>query len=339
MTNNIKSNDVLGKDDLRKIIELIETGNAEVLIPHISEKQIKQIMAADRNWNHPSKNMQTFQNNYFKYHYPSSASKNDVLKNKIQSTLFNDLIMHSANGLNQEVCRNCPHRSSKSDIPGRQCLEEIYNPSEYPDGKQFYNCPTITKSYVLRYLNSFASQMRYIFERQFVKNSLAGKSTLRVLSMGCGACPDLIALLSLKDISQKILYTGVDLEKSWQGFHNCIQRNSYYDKGFNARFFYENALDFMQENKNSYDVVIVQNILSHFKRTDNIDFVPVFMDILKTNVIPLIPQNGLLIISDIEYNGFRWVETAKERGKPNGVRREQECATRRFIKFLINSLP
>ena len=78
------------------------------------------------------------------------------------------------------------------------------------------------------------------------------------------------------------------------------------------------SLDFMKENTDSYDIVVVQNILSHFKRTDNVDFVPVFMDFLKQNVIPFMPDNGLLIINDIEYNGFRWVDTAKDVLSKNG---------------------
>ncbi|MDR2933816.1 MAG: hypothetical protein LBU68_00850 [Rickettsiales bacterium] len=314
MNNNIKSNDVFEKDDLQKIIELIEDGNADGLIPNISEKQIKQIMAADKNYPRTSKNMQTFQNNYFEHHYSSSTPQNYTSKDKIQSRLFDDLIIYAANGLSRDECLGCPHRSSMKDIPGQKCLEEIYNPSEYPKGKKLYNCPVITKNYVLRYLNSFASQMRYIFERQFAKQSILDKSTLRVLSLGCGASPDLIALLSLKDkgFNQNILYTGVDLERSWQGLHNRIQHRSCYDKEFGAQFSYENAIDFMQKNKNSYDIVIVQNILSHFKRTDNIDFVPVFMELLKNNIIPNMSQNGLLIISDIEYNGFRWINIAKD---------------------------
>lgn len=92
-----------------------------------------------------------------------------------------------------------------------------------------------------------------------------------VLSIGCGACPDLMALEHYcheNSYDKRISYLGIDVNKRWKRIHNQIDsyRTSTVRK---TKFRYWDVVteDFSISDAN---VVILQYVISHFYNTGQI---------------------------------------------------------------------
>lgn len=119
-------------------------------------------------------------------------------------------------------CSNCRHIG---DCPGscKNCLEEIHYPSRYPNGKKVYDCPNLINFYVCDYSYKYTTEIYYLLQKC---QSLADLPQYNVLSLGCGACPDLMAFeayIQNNQINKEVTYRGIDKNSLWAPIHNQIQ--------------------------------------------------------------------------------------------------------------------
>lgn len=141
--------------------------------------------------------------------------------------LINDIICycdteyrHANTGVR---CHNCQHTDG---CPGicKKCLEEIHYPFEYPNGKRYYDCPQLINFYVCDYSYKYTSEILYLLPKS---EALKEISEYHLLSIGCGACPDLMAFeahIQNNDYDKTVTYRGIDNNPLWMPVHNQIQQ-------------------------------------------------------------------------------------------------------------------
>jgi len=88
------------------------------------------------------------------------------------------------------VCDNCTHPQGCSGGCAF-CLNEVHFPDGDPDGKKEYDCKNILDYYVCRYSHKYCSEVEYALG---TVEDLKKLSEFNVMSIGCGATPDLMAL-------------------------------------------------------------------------------------------------------------------------------------------------
>lgn len=141
-------------------------------------------------------------------------------------SLFESLTNYCHSLYISTVCDNCDHFASCPSVQCgncKQCLEEIHYPNRNPNGRKDYECDRMMNFYVCDYTAKYASEMLYLMRRCEALNTI---EEYHVLSLGCGACPDLIALEKFcKESSQekRISYLGIDVNERWKPIHEQIQ--------------------------------------------------------------------------------------------------------------------
>jgi hypothetical protein len=94
-----------------------------------------------------------------------------------------------------------------------------------------YNCEKLTNYYVLKYGSSYISEIYHYLENSKIIESL-GNTTINVLSLGCGFCPDYFAIsqyITDKNLSVQFQYTGLEQSSAWNTTRlsfpnaNCFQ--------------------------------------------------------------------------------------------------------------------
>ena len=104
------------------------------------------------------------------------------------------------------------------------CLQYNYNPS----GNDKYDCLVKVAYYSIFYGRLYVSEIYYFLKRsQILEKIMNKKKDIKVLSLGCGFMPDLIAIdkykndMWLKDV--EIGYQGYDIEALWKEIVLCPQ--------------------------------------------------------------------------------------------------------------------
>ena len=87
------------------------------------------------------------------------------------------------------LCHDCNHPSECSGSC-KNCLEHVHYPSKYPNGKKDYDCENMINFHVCDYINKYASEMLYLLRKS---EKLKEIEEYHILSIGCGAAPDLMA--------------------------------------------------------------------------------------------------------------------------------------------------
>ena len=116
-------------------------------------------------------------------------------------------------------CHSCNHPAKVCSGSCQECLHEIHywhnNPK--PIRRDCYGCDRLVfeyvKSYTERYYQNILSACECIDLSQFDR--------FNILSIGCGASPDLMAFEELAR-GRQIFYRGIDKIDQWHGFHELI---------------------------------------------------------------------------------------------------------------------
>lgn len=193
------------------------------------------------------------------------------------------------------LCRDCKH-PSKCSGSCKNCLEQIHYPSRYPDGKKDYDCKNLINFYVCDYTNKYASEMLYLLRKS---EKLKEIDEYHILSIGCGAVPDLMAFeqyaFESEDIKD-IRYSGVDVNPLWKPIHNKIKNYSS-DSISDTKFVYNDAIKYFNTNQiKDINVIVLQYVISHFYNTGQINQIKHFFTNLVNNVIKNRNNNEPLII-------------------------------------------
>ena len=243
------------------------------------------------------KNSSSFFWQYFNY-----AIGKDEMKMLKEESLFDTVVIYCHQQYLLSRCEGCDHYSGCPGIPCgncKQCMEEVHYPDRYMYGRKDYECERMVYFYVCDYASKYASEMLHLMRKS---DALKENNEYRVLSIGCGACPDLMALERYcHECSQTktISYLGIDVNERWRCIHEKI--DTYRTSTVrNTQFRYWDVVtkDFTIPDAN---VIVLQYVISHFYNTGQIGQINAFFQKL-VDVIVSRKQKGVpmvILINDV----------------------------------------
>ncbi len=193
-------------------------------------------------------------------------------------------------------CKDCNHPFECSGNC-KNCLEQVHYPYRYPDGKHDYDCQNMLNFYVCDYINKYASEMLYLLRKS---EKLQEIDEYHILSIGCGAAPDLMAFEQYvleTDEEKEIKYFGIDKNDLWNDIHHEI-REYFSDIITHSNFEYEDVMEYFKSNAiKSTNVIVFQYVISHFYNTNQIQYIQdFFMNIVDKVVEKKSPHEPIVIL-------------------------------------------
>lgn len=158
-------------------------------------------------------------------------------------------------------CEDCLHTGDCSRNC-KDCLEEIHYPSRHPNGKKFYDCPHLINFYVCDYAYKYATEIYYLLQKS---DALAEIEHYSIFSIGCGACPDLMAFelyLQRNAPGKTLEYRGIDKNPLWESIHNQVLQYTTADITY-INLSTEDAFTFLEQFAvGDINVLVLQYIIS-----------------------------------------------------------------------------
>lgn len=239
------------------------------------------------------------------YEYHNSPINEYQLRNLAKKSLFDTVIHFCDSKYQNSTCNKCNHIEGCPSSPkGRckQCLEDVHYPDRNINGKKDYDCDRMINYYVCTYAEKYASEMLYLMRKS---SALREINDYHVLSIGCGACPDLMAIERYChecSTEKTVSYLGIDKNELWRSIHEKI--NSYRTSTINkTTFWYMDAVadDFNIPDAN---VVILQYVISHFYNTEQIDLIQSFFQKLVEGIVANKQKDVpmVIMINDVNSN-------------------------------------
>lgn len=220
----------------------------------------------------------------------------------------------------ENFCVDCLH-PKKCTGSCDKCLEEVHFPGDHPGGKLEYDCKNMLNYYVCKYSYKYCSEIQYALKE--IKN-LDKLEQYNVMSIGCGASPDLMALEFYKQINQlntPIFYKGYDKNTLWEPVHKKIKE---YGKNndIKAHFEYVDVIKYFREYYVSgINLLILQYVISYFYNTDQIKTITTFFDDLVDSIVSKRndKESFTIIINDVNscYRGRDYFLVLLEKLKEN----------------------
>ena len=211
--------------------------------------------------------------------------------------------------------KNCTHPSGKCSGSCADCLKEIQY--HRTDGRTEYDCKNMLRYYTCHTIWKRCSEMMYALETI----DLERYPKFNILSIGCGAAPDLMAFNEAVD-NKKISYHGIDIANKWKDIHNfIIQRAHNTDINFERRDIYE-MLDESSAATSPYNVLILQYMIAGHIYSDRAEKIDYLFDEIIDKLIAKKPTDLplLLIINDIDHKSWirdyfnLFIKKLRERG-------------------------
>lgn len=225
----------------------------------------------------------------------------------MSAELLYDVIMKYCN--ERYLSSDCTSCNHKIECPGivcgdcKQCLEEIHYPGRYPNGRKDYNCNRIMDFYVCDYTSKYASEILYLIRECDVMKEI---DNYRILSIGCGACPDLMAFEQFCNETsdlKKIEYMGIDINERWRNIHEEIEK--YRSRAIvKTEFAYYNAIT-ESIKTNSVNVVVLQYVISHLYNSGGVDQINILFKKIKDSIVAYRKDEPMvIIINDVNSNNL-----------------------------------
>lgn len=200
----------------------------------------------------------------------------------------------------EHICDDCQHQNCQGSC--KECLEEIHYPAKYPDGKKDYDCNNLMNFYVCDYSFKYASEIWYLLRKSSLLSEL---KKINMLSIGCGAAPDLMAMesyLAENNFGDKqVCYHGIDNNSLWMPIHQKITE---YRSPFiqEAKFCYNDAIHVIESTPiPNANVLVLQYFISHLYINKQIDQLRSLYDSIIENIV--LRRNSetpfIIIINDV----------------------------------------
>lgn len=236
------------------------------------------------------------------YEFSNTMLTSAELASLRRRSLYDMTIDYCNNKYISTECRNCNHHNgcpNSSCNNCKQCLVEVHFPKDYPTGRKDYECEHMLDFYVCSYAPKYASEMLYLMKKS---EALKDINNYHVISIGCGAAPDLMALEKYcHDTSpnKTISYIGIDVNERWKAIHNQINtyRTSTIQK---TQFMYCDAVD-DDISIEAANVIVLQYVISHLYNSGQIHKRDVFFEKLVTTIIKHKQENipCVILINDV----------------------------------------
>jgi len=213
----------------------------------------------------------------------------------------------------EEPCQTCHHPNDKCSGSCDSCLEEIHFPHSHPTGKKEYDCNNLLNYYVCKYSYKYASEILYALN---TLESLREFKKFKIMSIGCGATPDLMAFEKykiMKQLETPLQYIGYDVISLWEPIQNKIKE--YCSANDIGVIFVENdAIEYFKKTSvSNSNILILQYIISYFYNNGQISEINNFFDILIKSIISKkdTDEKMIVIINDVN-SCYRGRECFKE---------------------------
>lgn len=210
--------------------------------------------------------------------------------------LIDDVIEFCDLEYQNEECIQCNSKTiCDEDCNGcKQCLDDIhYHYNRYRD---FYDCEKLLDYYVCRYSYKYCSEMIYALDELH----LSEYPYFHILSLGCGAAPDLMAF-EYMGYKQKILYWGLDKNIYLEKIHNFIENR--YRNG-EARFYRNiDVLAYFENHTlENCNVLVIQYLISFFYNDIGVIGLRKWFEQLANSIVKYKPKDSpmLIIINDVD---------------------------------------
>lgn len=202
-----------------------------------------------------------------------------------------------------DKCGNgvCSHPTGKCSGSCYNCLYEIH----YFDGdkckhKSLYDCQKMLYHYVCQYTLRYASEILHAFKDE--NCFLSTFESINMMSIGCGGCPDLMAmemLLHDSGITVPVSYKGYDINSLWLPVHNRV-RCYCNDNDIDSKFMCEDAINYFSKYySKSTNVIVISYLLSYLYNTPQKKEIRDFFDRLIENVIVRNNDKKLIVFNDV----------------------------------------
>lgn len=142
----------------------------------------------------------------------------------------------------------------------------------------------------MNYGPSFASEFYYYLVKSQILEKSYIKQDIRILSLGCGFAPDLLALdryIKENRLRKDYEYHGVDMNRSWEGARYVTPNSRFYVGDVSQKI-----------NLSGYDIVIISKLFSTLLKNQlGRQFISIFEYAVSTQLKP----NGIVIFNDINH--------------------------------------
>lgn len=186
-----------------------------------------------------------------------------------------------------EGCRNC----NLCNHNCKNCLDDLHYHRN--NIRTDYSCGHLLDYYVCRYSYKYCSEIVYALE----SIDLNQYPYFNILSLGCGASPDLMAF-DYMDLPQRIDYRGIDINESWEKIHEFIKNRSErgnieFYRGYNVLDFFDNEI--IEEC--NVNVIIIEYLISFFYSSIGKEGLKTWFDKLAQQIVAnKSPDSPMLII-------------------------------------------
>ena len=204
-------------------------------------------------------------------------------------------------------CDICNHPSGKCSGECWNCLYQIHFPGRFDvqSVKKTYDCPKMIYHYVCQYTYIYSSEILYAFNAH--KDFLSDYKKFKIISIACGACPDLIALEAFRlgnNLDSNISYKGYDINPLWDPIHSFIKQ--YCTRNDIQRSFMEKDVitHFQKYYVLGTNIIVISYLLSYLYNTNQTDQIDLLFENIAKSVV--IRKNSgekmLIIINDVNSN-------------------------------------
>ncbi len=180
--------------------------------------------------------------------------------------LFDQVFEYCENEFERfDVCATCSHPSGVCSGNCQTCLDEVHFQSTTDGKRADYECEKLLLCYVqryaLRYKNNICAAVEGI--------GLDRYPCFDILSIGCGAAPDLMAFEGFAG-EKEVFYLGYDRNTRWENIHDYIEDCTGHIDNISATFRRRDIFEILAEGRprgRSFNVIVVQFLISHLFNT------------------------------------------------------------------------
>lgn len=253
---------------------------------------------------------------------------------------------YTENDAKEYKCKKCTH-PVKCTESCRSCLQQVHFDWSKEGTRKDYNCSRLLDFYTCCYSYKYTSEIVYALKTI----ELNDYPYFNVMSLGCGAAPDLMAFeyvnMGLQE-SKPIEYTGYDRNVLWKKIHAEIE--SYFEKNddYDIDFYRKDIFgEFLNKERKGYNVIVLQYLISHLYNTDQINKIDELFDYIVNSVLQYRDKSSpfLVIINDIDTyhkgRNYFWklaerIESAKYKLSTNAWSFNAECYLEKSKQHPIN---
>ena len=201
---------------------------------------------------------------------------------------------------------HCSHPTGYCSGNCYNCLYEIHYPGRNPDGKREYDCPKMLYHYVCQYSYLYATEILCALRDN--DSFLRDYPYYHILSLGCGACPDLMAFevfYNDESLSQQVSYLGFDINGIWSPIHNRVARYCQ-EQGFIFHLAYEDAIEWLDENRlPKANIVILGYLISYLFDKIPSDRMKEFIENVAEKIVSCKEDGEKLLLIINDNNSYR----------------------------------